>query len=75
MLEVTHILASSITYPSCGHRATETMPIDACQFFYDCKGRSPPEAQAGGLLRILFLRHGAMPTDASGERRGSMLPR
>ena len=23
--------------PHCAHRATETMPTDACQFFYDCK--------------------------------------
>lgn len=27
---------SVITCPSCGHRRTETMPDDACQFFYEC---------------------------------------
>jgi hypothetical protein len=31
-------LESVLTYPSCQHQATETMPTDACQFFYDCKG-------------------------------------
>jgi hypothetical protein len=31
-------LESTLTCPHCGHRATETMPTDACQFFYDCKG-------------------------------------
>jgi len=31
-------LKSTITCPSCGHVETETMPTDACQFFYDCKG-------------------------------------
>jgi hypothetical protein len=31
-------LASTITCPMCGHQATEQMPTDACQFFYDCKG-------------------------------------
>jgi hypothetical protein len=31
-------LASTITCPKCGHQATEQMPTDACQFFYDCKG-------------------------------------
>ena len=31
-------LESTITCPNCGHRATETMPTDACQFFYDCMG-------------------------------------
>ena len=29
---------STITCPKCGHRETETMPTDACQWFYDCKG-------------------------------------
>ena len=32
------ILESTITCPYCGHAETETMPTDACQFFYDCKG-------------------------------------
>ena len=32
------IAESILTCPKCGHRATETMPTDACQFFYDCKG-------------------------------------
>ena len=31
-------LSSTITCPNCGHRRTETMPMDACQFFYDCRG-------------------------------------
>jgi len=31
-------LRSTITCPLCGHRATETMPMNACQCFYDCKG-------------------------------------
>ena len=29
-------LSSTITCPQCGHRATETMPTDACQYIYDC---------------------------------------
>jgi hypothetical protein len=32
------IQQSTITCPKCGHAATERMPTDACQFFYDCKG-------------------------------------
>ena len=31
-------LSSTITCPECGHAATERMPTDACQWFYDCKG-------------------------------------
>lgn len=30
-------LQSDITCPECGHTETETMPTDACQWFYDCK--------------------------------------
>lgn len=32
------VLESVITCPSCGHKQRETMPSDACMFFYDCKG-------------------------------------
>jgi hypothetical protein len=31
-------LESTLICPACSHQAVETMPIDACQFFYDCKG-------------------------------------
>jgi hypothetical protein len=31
-------LRSTITCPECGHSETETMPTEACQFLYDCKG-------------------------------------
>ncbi|WP_281063696.1 GDCCVxC domain-containing (seleno)protein [Sphingomonas sp. LaA6.9] len=30
-------LQSTITCPQCGGTTTETMPTDACQFFYACK--------------------------------------
>lgn len=30
------IRESTVTCPACGGRATETMPTDACQFFWDC---------------------------------------
>lgn len=31
-------LLSTITCPVCGTSKVETMPTDACQFFYDCTG-------------------------------------
>lgn len=31
---------STLTCPQCGHQATEIMPTDACQYFYDCQGCS-----------------------------------
>ena len=31
------ILQSIITCPHCGHSKTETMPTEACAFFYECE--------------------------------------
>ncbi|MGH1518807.1 GDCCVxC domain-containing (seleno)protein [Chryseobacterium sp. JK1] len=31
------ILQSTITCPSCQHRKQETMPTNACQYFYECE--------------------------------------
>lgn len=53
-------LVSTITCPACGHRETETMPTDACQFFYDCK-------HCGTKLRphpgdcCVFCSYGSVP--------------
>ena len=30
-------LQSTITCPNCGHKKEETMPTDACQYFYECE--------------------------------------
>lgn len=35
---------STLTCPACGQQTRETMPTDACQFFYDCP-------KCGALLR------------------------
>ena len=40
------IFRSELTCPECGHRESEQMPTNACQFFYDCIG-------CGKLLRPL----------------------
>ena len=32
------ILESVLTCPQCGLRKQETMPTDACQFYYECEG-------------------------------------
>jgi hypothetical protein len=51
---------STITCPHCGHAESETMPTDACQFLYDCKG-------CGVLLRpkpgdcCVFCSYGSSP--------------
>jgi hypothetical protein len=38
------VLESVLTCPHCGYARQETMPTDACQFFYECGG-------CGALLR------------------------
>lgn len=54
------VLQSILTCPACGQLATETMPTDACQFFYDCTG-------CGALLKPLagdccvFCSYGSVP--------------
>ena len=32
------VLQSFIACPECGHGKEETMPTDACQWFYECEG-------------------------------------
>jgi hypothetical protein len=54
------VLRSTLTCPRCGAQATETMPIDACQYFYDCPG-------CGAVLRpkpgdcCVFCSYGSVP--------------
>ena len=31
------VLESTLTCPACAHQKTETMPTDACQWFYECE--------------------------------------
>lgn len=53
-------LLSTLTCPHCGHQAKETMPTDACQFFYDCMG-------CGAVLKpkpgdcCVFCSYGTVP--------------
>ncbi|MEZ4885139.1 MAG: GDCCVxC domain-containing (seleno)protein [Chitinophagales bacterium] len=31
------LLLSQLTCPHCSHQKVETMPTDACQYFYECE--------------------------------------
>ena len=31
------VLQSTLSCPECGHAMDETMPTDACQWFYECE--------------------------------------
>lgn len=34
---MTIVLGSTIKCPNCGHKEEETMPTNACLYFYECK--------------------------------------
>jgi hypothetical protein len=54
------IAHSVITCPRCGFAKSETMPTDACRFFYECEG-------CGAMLRpkpgdcCVFCSYGSVP--------------
>src|SRR5208282_327470 len=51
---------STITCPKCGYAATEQMPTDACQFFYDCKGYGDRLKPKPGDCCV-FCSYGSVP--------------
>ena len=53
-------LISVITCPNCGHKASERMPTDACQFFYECEGCSTPLSPQVGDCCV-FCSYGSVP--------------
>jgi hypothetical protein len=54
------VLRSTLTCPDCGHRETETMPTDACQFFYACKGCGTVLKPKSGRCCV-FCSYGDVP--------------
>ena len=64
------LLTSTITCPQCGGVSLETMPTNACQFFYDCN-------HCGAVLRPLkgdccvFCSYGDTPCPPIQEARQS----
>lgn len=63
-------LQSTLTCPECGGVSLETMPTDACQYFYDCR-------HCGEVLRPLkgdccvFCSYGDVPCPPIQEARAS----
>jgi hypothetical protein len=53
-------LDSTITCPKCGHQAIETMPTDACQFFYNCKACNERLKPKPGDCCV-FCSYGSVP--------------
>lgn len=60
MMSAPLVTDSELTCPKCGHRSTETMPTDACIYFFDCQG-------CGTLLKpkagdcCVFCSYGSVP--------------
>lgn len=61
---------STLTCPGCGHRATEQMPTDACQFFYVCKGCGERLKPKPGDCCV-FCSYGSIPCPPIQEARAS----
>ncbi|MFA0813451.1 GDCCVxC domain-containing (seleno)protein [Microbulbifer epialgicus] len=51
---------STITCPMCGYRHKETMPINACQWFYECKKCSELLSPRKGDCCV-FCSYGTVP--------------
>lgn len=52
-------LSSTLTCPICGHAKLETMPVDACIFFYECTAcRTMLKPRAGDCC--VFCSYGSV---------------
>ncbi|RDH84073.1 MAG: hypothetical protein DIZ80_08035 [endosymbiont of Galathealinum brachiosum] len=64
------ILKSTITCPACGHKEIETMPVDACQWFYKCKNcQSLLKPEKGDCC--VFCSYGNVPCPPIQKASGS----
>lgn len=61
-------LQSTITCPECAHSATETMPTDACLYFYDCQGCGARLKPKPGDCCV-FCSYGSAPCPPIQEER------
>ena len=65
------LLESVLTCPVCGHTKAETMPTDACLFFYDCEGCGAQLRPKSGDCCV-FCSYGSVPCPPiQGKREGA----
>ncbi len=62
-------MQSAITCPACGYRSVETMPTDACLYFYTCK-RCGLEMKPRRGDCCVFCSYGDVPCPPIQEERG-----
>jgi len=61
---------STIACPLCGHRSEETMPANACQYFYECRACSAVIKPRPGDCCV-FCSFGDAPCPPMQEARAS----
>ena len=60
MSEATLVLESTLTCPVCGATKVETMPTEACQYYYECTScHSLLRPKAGDCC--VFCSYGSVP--------------
>lgn len=66
------ILQATITCPQCGHRESEAMATDYCQYFYDCKAcRAVLKAKPGDCCVFCSYADAKCPPMQAGGCRQS----
>jgi hypothetical protein len=66
-------LISTLTCPECGQQATETMPVNACIWFYDCPGCAATLRPKAGDCCV-FCSYGSVPCPPIQEARDCCRP-
>lgn len=60
IVTATVVLESTLTCPHCGHEKAETMPTNACQWFYECQAcRNLLRPRKGDCC--VFCSYGSVP--------------
>ena len=65
----TVVLESVLTCPHCGFASLETMPADACQFFYECRNCKTLLRPKPGECCV-FCSYGSIQCPPIQEQRG-----
>ena len=63
------VLESTLTSPLCGHASMETMPTDACLFFWNCPGCGARLKPKPGDCCV-FCSYGSVPCPPKQQERG-----
>ena len=68
-MDASVVLQSAIACPRCGHVRVETMPGDACQYFYECTAcKTLLKPKSGDCC--VYCSYGSMPCAPIPEDKG-----